>query len=435
MTVKILQGHCLDVLKTMPDESVHCVVTSPPYLGLRDYGVEPQMWGGDDRCEHEWGDTLISLVNDSNRGTMNWTTGWDPASKVLGQKVSQGQFCQLCGAWRGSLGLEPTPELFISHLVQIFREVRRVLRKDGTIWVNIGDSYAASRSYQVPDNKNVAVGPTRHLGRATPPTGLKQKDLIGIPWLLAFALRADGYFLRSDIIWQKPNCLPESVQDRPTKSHEYIFLLSKSQKYFYDQEAIREPCSWPNSWSASDTHTAIGQGGKHGKTSIFKQEWVDKGVGRNRRSVWSISTKPFSGCHFATFPPALIEPCILAGCPAKVCAKCGAPYRKVIERTVEPPPDRINNNSFAHDPLTTHGEGATTLRNVVKTSAAGEIPTCDCNAGTVAGTVLDPFGGSGTTGKVSEDLGRHSILIELKPEYVKMIERRTAQMGLFAMGG
>jgi DNA modification methylase len=378
MTVKILQGHCLDVLKTMPDESVHCCVTSPPYFGLRDYQVE------------------------------------------------------------GQIGLESTPEEYIGKLVEVFREVKRVLRKDGTLWCTIGDSFTSgNRTHRRdPDSKNLAALQT--FDRLRTPNGLKPKDLIGIPWLLAFALRADGWYLRCDIVWEKPNCLPESVKDRPTKSHEYILLLSKSEHYYYDADAIKEPHGY-NRWSSRRNQDAAVldacYDGQAGKSSMLRTGQINPFPegGRNKRSVWTVNTQPYPESHFAVFPEKLIAPCILAGCPARACAKCGAPYHTVFDRTVEPPPDRQNNNPFAHDPLTTHGEGASTLRNVVKTAAAGEIPTCNCNAGTVPGTVLDPFGGSGTTGKVAEDLGRNSIIIELKPEYVEMIERRTAQMGMFAM--
>lgn len=249
----------------------------------------------------------------SNKGrTLKWG---GPLVKVGDERRNQGgQFCQLCGAWRGSLGLEPTPELFISHLVQIFREAKRVLRDDGTLWVNMGDSYAASRSYQVVDNKYRDVG--NKIGHKVP-DGLKPKDLIGIPWMVAFALRADGWYLRSDIVWHKPNPMPESVKDRPTKAHEYIFLLSKSQKYFYDQDAVKEPNKEASikryEYSLEGCYTP---GSAYPNEKRDKpQQWKLNPNGRNRRSVWTVTTQPFPEAHFATFPPKLIEPCIKAGCP------------------------------------------------------------------------------------------------------------------------
>lgn len=244
----IINGEALAELNKLPDNSVNCCVTSPPYFGLRDYGVE------------------------------------------------------------GQIGLEQTPEEYINKLTQIFREVRRVMRDDGTLWLNIGDSYAAQRGGTHQPAETLAGGKGGKMDDGSPvnrdryagynPTrnasaiGLKHKDLIGIPWALAFALRADGWYLRQDIIWQKFNPMPESVKDRCTKAHEYIFLLSKSERYFFDSEAIKEP--------------AVGN--EKAKTS-------NEGEKRNRRSVWTIATSPYKGAHFATFPKDLIEPCILAGCP------------------------------------------------------------------------------------------------------------------------
>lgn len=243
----ILVGDCMEKLATLESESVDCCVTSPPYWGLRDYGVD------------------------------------------------------------GQLGLEPTPELYIAHMRMVFEQVRRVLKPQGTLWLNLGDSYAAGGSggasvksrlnggRGVGPNEKVSLMQGRSLPRKVPP-GLKRKDLVGIPWSLAFALRNDGWYLRQDIIWHKPNPIPESVRDRCTKGHEYIFLFAKSQKYYFDIDAIKEPaiCGWNGAQAGSVP--------REGET-------------RQKRSVWSVTTKPFKGAHFATFPPDLIEPCILAGCP------------------------------------------------------------------------------------------------------------------------
>jgi DNA modification methylase len=354
-----------DRLRELPDESVHCVVTSPPYWGLRDYGHE------------------------------------------------------------GQIGLEDSPDAFVAALVEVFREVRRVLRDDGTAWVNLGDSYSGSgpsgASYQSATTKAregqkrdgafaisgtlAARGLTYAEKKPIPAPGLKSKDLVGIPWRVAFALQADGWWLRQDIIWSKPNPMPESVRDRCTKSHEYIFLLAKSERYYYDALAIREeatdtgrengrdgrdepegarpPGSNPRTLKRLD-YTAPrkikvpggwdrGEGAhgtihRDGRTSAEYQE-VEVQGGRNKRSVWTIATNPFPEAHFATFPPALIEPCILAGCP-------------------------------------------------------------------VGGVVLDPFGGAGTTGLVADRLQRDAILIELNPEYADMAERRIrGDSPLFAQVG
>ena len=318
---QIIQGDCLTVLKTLPTVSVHCCVTSPPYWGLRDYGCE------------------------------------------------------------GQLGLEKTPEEYVAKLVEVFGEVRRVLRDDGTVWLNLGDSYCANRGNTIDkpgfDNK-AAQG---HAGLAIRPhkiggNGIKEKDLVGIPWMVAFALRADGWYLRSDIIWAKPNPMPESVADRPTKSHEYLFLLTKSAKYYYDAEAIKEKQTESTIKRAAygwNGRTDDNSNGSRTGSTFKRMAETGEPIGtipadgkRNKRSVWTVATVG-NGCgeHFAVFPPKLITPCILAGCP-------------------------------------------------------------------VGGTVLDPFGGSGTVGEVSENHGRNSILIELKPEYCEMAKQRTAQQGLFA---
>jgi len=391
----LYNSHVLDLLPELPAESVQCVVTSPPYWALRDYGLEPQVWDehgivctdclgsgyeggkgrdqcpsckgeGRYRCEHEWGDRVpAAKESHTNVGFAEYSQkyyrggGHKATEQAQNRPNNSGQFCHRCGAWRGSLGLEPTPELYIKHIVDIFREVRRVLRKDGTMFLNLGDSYAAgTRDYNSyrRDKAHVCVPRT-----AIPP-GLKPKDLVGVPWRVAFALQADGWYLRSDIIWNKPNPMPESVKDRPTKSHEYLFLLTKSAKYFYDQEAIKEKGS-------PDTHARYARGrsdhhkwadGGPGNQMIAKSfehmrkpagwyntenyhgQWPGKpipgvnpkcaepGSGirqntsfsaavkdiieyRNKRTVWTIPTQPFPKAHFATFPEELVQICLLAG--------------------------------------------------------------------------------------------------------------------------
>lgn len=407
----IYQGHVLDVLPTLPDELVHCVVTSPPYWGLRDYDIEPQIWDGVEACEHGWGDNKIIKRGHAGKSTLGGTQTAE-LSKSAG---NQGQFCIHCNAWRGSLGLEPTPELYISHLVAIFREIRRVLRTDGTVWLNLADSYAGSwgNSGHRPERTGVP-GHQRdkntewfkrqgHAGDLKAKCGLKPKDLCGIPWRVALALQAgfcrcdncglemptvqwpvwqghrvclncyaknqgnlvigpyDGWWLRSDIVWSKPNPMPESVKDRPTRSHEYVFLLSKNQKYYFDQDTVREPHQDVHGLDRFQGKCGIGerqdnQGWSGGTITLDKhREYNPKG--RNIRTVWTIPTQPYLEAHFATFPEKLVEPCIKAGCP----------------------PD---------------------------------------------GTVLDPFMGSGTVGLVTEKLNRKWRGIEIKPEYCQLIERR-----------
>lgn len=306
---KVHVGDCLESLRKMPDQSVHCCVTSPPYFGLRDYGVE------------------------------------------------------------GQIGLEPTPDEFVQALVEVFREVHRVLRDDGTLWLNLGDSYArnpAKGQHKPGDSGKQAYLYDTGGGRAsvTAQTGLQDKQLIGIPWRVAFALQADGWYLRQDIIWHKPNPMPESVRDRCTKAHEYVFLLSKSPRYYFDHVAIKEKAVGGQTGAAASFKRAAGNkreqaipGQAVGTHRPDREDVEYNGEMRNRRSVWSVATRPFKGAHFATFPPDLIEPCILAGCPA-------------------------------------------------------------------GGAVLDPFGGSGTTAGVALAHGRNAILCELSPEYAELVPAR-----------
>lgn len=383
----LYQGDALTVLRTLPDASVHCCVTSPPYWGLRDYGTAT--WeGGDAACDHKMpksrkgGESEKQNSNRGSWGTREWT------------------ICCKCGARRidAQLGLEPTPELYVEHLVAVFREVKRVLRDDGTLWLNLGDSYASiGRSGR---KESPGVGAKQEMGKVardlvwhagdgskfqwTLPGGQKPKDLVGIPWRVAFALQADGWWLRQDIIWAKPNPMPESVRDRCTKAHEYVFLLTKSARYYYDAEAAAEPVadSTLERLGQATLETQVGSfripgktngpmkavpprfgGNKYGdnpseeyRTKSGNEYALTTGK-RNRRSVWTVATQPYSGAHFATMPSKLVEPCVLAGCPA-------------------------------------------------------------------GGTVLDPFAGSGTTGAVAKEWGREFIGIELNAAYIALAEER-----------
>lgn len=351
----ILLGDCREALKDIEPESVQTCITSPPYFGLRDYGTGD--WeGGDADCDH-------MRTNKVGKDTATGHKAMGDKGEAVGDAIYKST-CPKCGAIRkdDQIGLEQTPEEFVTQLVQVFREVKRVLRDDGTLWLNLGDTYVstAQGSVNAPqeirgDNKNINVQYRPKI------EGLKSKDMIGIPWRVAFALQADGWYLRQDIIWHKPNPMPESVTDRCTKSHEYIFLLSKSQKYFYDYEAIKERQSTVSIARAkrgvSDDNKWTD--GADGQTphSLSQKRSNDKSREvselRNKRSVWTVTTKPYKDAHFATFPKKLIEPCILAG------------------------------------------------------SNKGD-------------TVLDPFTGAGTTGLVSVEHGRNFLGCELNPEYRKM---------------
>lgn len=254
MMNNIYQGDCIEVMKTWPDQIVNTCVTSPPYYGLRDYGHD------------------------------------------------------------GQIGMEETPEAYIEKMVKVFREVKRVLRDDGTLWLNLGDSYAGNNS-QASNNGRAGFGNPRERIVNRTGEGLKTKDLIGIPWMVAFALRSDGWYLRQDIIWHKPNPMPESVNDRCTKAHEYIFLMSKSSRYYFDSDLIKEPLANLERTNFQSGSRINGINKDRNDNDLAQRSKNVTYENRNKRSVWSINVKPYSGAHFATFPPDLIEPCILAGAP------------------------------------------------------------------------------------------------------------------------
>jgi DNA modification methylase len=361
---EVIIGDNRQALKELADASIQTVVTSPPYWGLRDYGTAN--WsGGDESCEH---------IKDSSKtkkfgnDEFNKNRPSREATKLPGYYYKD--LCASCGATLedNQIGLEQSPDDFIEELCVVFDEVWRVLKEDGTIWVNLGDSYAGSGKGPAGNlAKNTAAGEARHLEKkhsAIVPDGLKPKDLVGIPWRFAFAMQARGWYLRSDIIWHKPNPMPESVTDRPTKSHEYIFLMTKSARYYYDHEAIKEDAIWAEEKRAGQGRLHY-DGKRQGEKGTGQENFVSIVDKKNKRSVWQVNVKGYKEAHFATYPTELIEPCILAG------------------------------------------------------SKEGD-------------TVLDPFSGSGTTGEVALKHGRHYIGLELNPDYAAISEKRiTDAVGMF----
>jgi DNA modification methylase len=369
-------GDAREVLRRLPEASVHCVVTSPPYWGLRDYGVA------------------------------------------------------------GQIGLEDTPEAWATGLVEVFREVRRVLRADGTMWVNVGDLFVANSPGGVGQSSTL-TNPQRqeHLWRGrkkTRPPGLKRKDLVGLPWLLAFALRADGWYLRQEVIWHKRNPTPENVHDRPTRDHEQIFLFSRSARYFYDGFAIRDRTT-----GGAHTRGRRGYGpkaaeapseGRPRQNASFLGSTRELVATRNARSVWTGVSEPFGEAHFATYPSWVPERCLLAGTSAGgACASCGAPRVRVVGPRVRVV-GRGNGNKAPkanHQPGRNHRMIGFPWQPGGRTHQ-GWAPSCGCEAG--GGTrpciVLDPFSGAATTGLAALRNGRAYLGAELSPEYVAQSERR-----------
>lgn len=439
--VTLYHGDALEVLGTLPSESVHCCVTSPPFYGLRDYGTGRWEGGLDPDCDH--------LPAGARRGVERRSSTLEGGvATITAQEAGthgRQQECVRCAARRidEQIGLEETPSAWVERLVEVFREVRRVLRSDGTLWLEVGDSYAGGatgRNDQDIGIRNRGGGyGLQNFPKAKArlvPKGLKSKDLIGAPWMLAFALRADGWYLRSDIIWARPNPMPESVVDRVTKSHSYVFMLAKSARYYWDAEAIREPHS-------PDGRTVTRVVGQDGSIQHRDGErWP--GTGRNSRSVWVIPTQPYPEAHFATFPEELARRCIAAGTSERgCCPECGAPWVRAVD--VQQTPDKgggtVADRQFAADPRDSgkvRGWGEQRTRREVET--LGWHPTCIGADGThgcespyaVPCTILDPFVGSGTVPYVARKLGRRAIGIDLNVEYLKLAAERTAQQSVFA---
>ena len=570
--IKILQGDCLETLKKVKTNTVNTCITSPPYWGLRDYGTA-QWEGGDPNCEHNSAKLKSRYDYDLSKAN----TGTHKGAKKGTDQAKWKNICPDCGAVKKDkqLGLEDTPEEFVENLVNVFREVKRVLRDDGTVWLNLGDTYCSSRPMGTSGNsdnvgnaykkhresfdfgrtgKTSKVGTNEYRGRGKIVEGLKNKDLVGIPWRVAFALQQDGWYLRQDIIWHKPNPMPESVTDRCTKAHEYIFLLSKSSKYYYDNEAIKEDLADSSvvrlsqqslfeqegsdrvpfktngkmkavyskshgKYATKENEAAHRQGihanrgenlvevrnnlpkqkdlvsflkkktnakklaentdiplskiehwfrnDKSGFSYPTKEDWfkvrefiddwskefneIDTGLSsyelktdevlvsgkRNKRSVWTVTTKPFKGAHFATFPMDLIAPCVLAGCPEKICVDCGEPYVRELEsvsvkRNELPKNDsRYRPNLYDGNYKDINGKGDAGYN---QSKDLGFKKQCDCETNeTKGGTVLDPFGGSSTTGIFASANNRNSIMCELNAEYIEIAKNRiNKDLGMFA---
>lgn len=428
---KIVFGDNRITMKQLIDEGVkvQMCVTSPPYYGLRDYGTGT--WeGGDPNCSHK----RDSKTSDK------CITGHVNLEGAVGDGIYK-DVCPRCNAKRKDLqiGLEQTPEDYIKEMVNVFRLVKDLLTDDGVIWVNIGDSYSSYKDCKS-IGQTLAKGTNREdahvLDKGNSPTrntkmlksqGLKNKDLIGIPWMLAFALRADGWYLRQDIIWHKPNPMPESVTDRCTKAHEYIFLLSKSDKYFFDNEAIKEPATTTDNTNRNRDESRLNNTpGRTRMAGLKTNHYITK----NKRSVWTVTTKPYKGAHFATFPKDLIEPCIKAG-TSEIghCPMCNARWKRIKIDTGE----RHNVEIYKGNAVKDYEDASVqnpsdTKRRVLESMSKiykhEWVPTCECKEKPVADIVFDPFMGSGTTAQVALELGRQYLGCELNPNYEALQQER-----------
>jgi DNA modification methylase len=509
----IIHADVMQGLRLLPDESVHMVMTSPPYWGQRDYSVAPSVWGGDPKHNHRG---LWRPAGTRHRGgpagKSHQRAGRDNTQRDAVGDIRLGEYC-MCGAWRGQLGLEPTIGLYVEHVVDVFREVRRVLRKDGTFWLNIGDTYNSNTGQQnlrqsIANTRGgaIKVGTPEYRLRRPNAGNVKGKELCLIPEKLIVALQESGWWIRRDIIWAKDTCMPESCRDRPTTAHEYLWLLTKRPKYFYDALAIAEPSSpdtharmkrarteafhapgqdphrgvmgvrtntngvnrkirVPTGWDQSEGH----HHGKQGRYGTKQNESFSAAISpdlvplRNKRSVWTINPEPFAEAHFATFPTKLVEPCILAGTSEKgCCPHCYAPHVRLVKVKYHTNRERGEWAKRGQDK-----RGMARSEAMYEYGAAvreeqtlGWHPSCTCEgewykasfidvdkkrktirkwratkevSAPVAATALDPFGGAGTVGLVASRLQRHTILIEIKPEYVEMARRRiTADAPLLA---
>ena len=438
------QADCRQWLRGLPSESVHCCVTSPPYWGLRDYEVPPTAWGGQDECDHVWETRRYYTEKTAGKHSTESFCKPGPGNvrRLKAARWREDATCSHCGAWRGCLGQEPTVEMYVEHLVEVFRELRRVLRKDGTLWLNLGDSFL-------------------------------DKQIAGTPWEVAFRLREDGWRLCTDIVWDKPNTRPESVNCRPTRSHEFIFLFSRSADYFYDADAVREQAVSLGRKAPGGNYRKKGfpDGDERRRiSSTLGTLAVPNPLGRNKRSVWRVATQGFPGAHFAVFPPQLIEPCILAGTPEKCCARCGAPWRKRTSLVGYCESHSGRKGADAPDAVVSPNSVFRT-RMIAVHKPIGLVPTCDCfgwpsqamlpcpecsgsgrnpksrmtcvrcrgkgerlqddwdaldlsTCASEKGIVIDPFAGAGTTGLVAMQHGRRFAGCDLNAAYVAMAQAR-----------
>ena len=421
---QIICGNALTELKKMPDETVNCIITSPPYYGLRDYGLEPIIWdGGDEKCVHEWGHLgfikgSYGLNKDFNKRYSGYEGNGKKQEDCKPKIIDNGNTCSLCNAWKGCLGLEPDFNLYLDHLIMIFGECKRVLRKDGTMWINIGDSYSGNSKEngegvyrRTGKNDNTMMKQRRVTGQKNVPA----KSLLGIPERLVIRLTDElNLIRRNTIIWYKPNCIPSSCKDRFTVDFEYVYLFTRSGKYAFERQFENHQSFCPKRTFGNKTNLL-----KNNRDYRSTDAGYNNPLGRNMRTVWRIPSHPYKEAHFATYPEELVRRCIKAGCPEYVCTKCGKAKEKIFTDGdfIKTGGKRIKDTPGISELQKNKGTGFT-----LKIDSS--YISCSCSAPFAPGIILDPFAGSGTTGAVTKELNRDFILIEQNPEYIKLIDKR-----------
>ncbi len=426
-------GDAREVLKELPEHSVDCILTSPPFWGLRAYKAPPSVWDGDENCEHEWGDLIPHPMRKSGKhGPASCVAvGTKEAEHGVRIDSNQGNFCLKCGAWRGILGSEPDPDLYISHLCGIFDLCKRVLKKTGSLWVNLDDSMAANRTYQVDGTKQVPGSQPDSQQPQAKNIGIPAKSLCAIPERFILEMLKRGWIYRQTIIWQKPSCMPESVNDRCTRDFEYLYHFTQQGKYFYERqfESYTQPLDrWGGDTLVANGESMWDEG--TGQSTYRDRNMRPNSLGRNRRSVWQINPEPQKPvkkgqvAHYAAFPTALCRTPILATVPEQICTKCGKPRTKVYEEKAM----LIRRSNYAEESgFRIMSSGTMVARNEVKEVGLSD---CGCGAPFHSGIVLDPFSGTGTVAVEARKLGRQAVLIDVSEAYCEIAQKRLEKIAL-----
>lgn len=440
----ILEGDVLHCLKELPSDSIDCVMTSPPYWALRDYKIEGTIWDSKAGCEHNF-EIIRTERPNSSGGKGNMQDGNEGSFSVdYTDRGTYSSFCKICNAWKGQLGLEPTFDLFIKHLCNVFDEVKRVLKKTGTCWVNLGDTYASTPSglsnKKAEEWNNKGDGLFNRLHRLhtndmtsettykpTKYEGVVEKSLCLIPFRFAIEMQNRGWILRNVIIWHKPNCMPSSIKDRFTVDFEYVFFFVKNKKYYFETQYETAKVGYNDMEFRPLSQKDLNDTTKMCASTSASMNRENKFIqSRNKRAVWKITTKPFPESHFAVYPEELCETPIKAGCPEFICNKCGMIREKIYEQEgyIQTRHRGASPKSYEYQKQQGLSDTSSLITGMKKNLISKGLSNCNCNAGFHTGIVLDPFFGAGTTGLVALKQNRKFIGIEINPKYVKIAKRR-----------